>query len=1194
MTKRILSAMMCAVILFSLTEVSGAYATSPEFDLPETDTGYIEEVTGTDENEIVDYIDENVDVILLPEDGSMPDYIKYAEFDDGSIYIADGYGDVSEIPDQADEAWDDDMIPIKFPPLSAEGAFESTGIELCADIDTAPVHIQIYDDENDVSVFDADFPILESEIITLIEDKEYSISLVFDYGDFARGYYGSISVIDGNVEELGAWEITTERVVPDDVDSAVESYDSIVNEREPNNSYGSATNYKNNDDMYGTISSASDVDYYKVDFGRDGKANFYLGNIPEDCNYDLKIYSQPVSGGTPVLYRTLSTSKDYEQVQNLPVESNKVYYMQVYSQNKTYSSNSKYQVRAKITPSDDNYEPNNTRSTATSFPVFDYVDATIHKPSDVDYYEVTPRSGVLTVKLSKIPYGCDFRFAIYDSYGKLIDEMTQSGDDDKELSIACSYEKHYIKVYSHSGSSQASKYHLSTKERSSNTFVSGYIKADIKEDGSESSKRVTPIAKMPVQFVCTLRDDSSAQRLLATTTSDNAGHFNTSFNLPNDADSLFVRVYPQDTSLSIQKLDATVSYTLFEIPINATSISFDSNANGVSEQFRVAMSLWQFGKNGLSEYKSVGSHSCGQLVVRCTAGTVAGTAADNSRIVVNGSAQNLDYYDYDIFLHEMGHWIMRNMGGRPAGDGVNHTWGTPSNPRTAYIEGWAHYFSAIMRDEPTVYDYDSTGHYFGGNLKTGYVKASSSSSHTEKIEKQTPYSKNMEYEANVGSALWNLSDKYSTYREMERVMKNPRANWQEFYDAYMNNITANEEGAWNICENFNIAFDLEVPQVTLFISDNIASMTASDNVAVKSYEWYVDGSLVSSGNGASSSIALNALGLNSGTHTVECRVYDAEGLASGDRPRQERYGSASKSFQIVGGSELLNENISDKLPELSPIENAESVVSEAMVLSVGEEQQQAIITPGNMDIVIQMAAKGAIRSIDIISPDGKLYDTLYHIAPDAPYKISNAQAGEWTILISAFTGEDVAELPKVQGSAVDSQDTVINSTVDMQLQISLMPSPVEIDIPNITADSYILEEFLADESIVVTENDQTLDKSLPLEDGIHELCVVREIDGLISEAREYSVTVDTTPPELSFADLPNETNRDRVVLFVNCSEAMSDLMINGTSVELFDCGAGDEYNDVYLLDHGDNYFDITVTDLAGNSSSQTICVTRTS
>ena len=247
-----------------------------------------------------------------------------------------------------------------------------------------------------------------------------------------------------------------------------------------------------------------------------------------------------------------------------------------------------------------------------------------------------------------------------------------------------------------------------------------------------------------------------------------------------------------------------------------------------------------------------------------------------------------------------------------------------------------------------------------------------------------------------------------------------------------------------------------------------------------------------------------------------------------------------------------------------------------------------------MDIVIQMAAKGAIRSIDIISPDGKLYDTLYHIAPDDPYKISNAQAGEWTMIISAFTEEDVAALPRVQGSVIDSQDTVINSTVDMQLQISLMPSPVEIDIPNITADSYILEEFLADESIVVTENDQTLDKSLPLEDGIHELCVVREIDGLISEAREYSVTVDTTPPELSFADLPNETNRDRVVLFVNCSEAMSDLMINGTSVELFDCGAGDEYNDVYLLDHGDNYFDITVTDLAGNSSSQTICVTRTS
>ena len=408
------------------------------------------------------------------------------------------------------------------------------------------------------------------------------------------------------------------------------------------------------------------------------------------------------------------------------------------------------------------------------------------------------------------------------------------------------------------------------------------------------------------------------------------------------------------------------------------------------------------------------------------------------------------------------------------------------------------------------------------------------------------------------------------------------------------NSIINEEKTWNICENVNIAFDLEVPKVTLFVSDSIASMSASDNIAVKSYEWYVDGSLVSSGDGTSSSITLNALGLKNGAHTVECRVYDAEGLAPGDRPRKERYGSASQSFQIVGESKLLSENISAELPELSPIENAESVVSKVLTLSVGEKQQQSIITLGDMDIVVQMATKGAIRSIDIISPDGKLYDTLSYIAPDAPYKISNAQAGEWTILISAFTEEDVAELPKVQGSAVDSQDTVINLPVDMQLQISLRPSPVEIDVPNITADSYILADLFADESIVVTENDQTLDKNLPLEDGIHELYVVREMDGLISEAREYSVTVDTTPPELSFTDLPSVTNRDRVVLLINCSEAMSDLMINGTSVELFDCGEGDEYYDVYYLDHGDNYIDITVTDLAGNSSSQTICVTRTS
>lgn len=53
-------------------------------------------------------------------------------------------------------------------------------------------------------------------------------------------------------------------------------------------------------------------------------------------------------------------------------------------------------------------------------------------------------------------------------------------------------------------------------------------------------------------------------------------------------------------------------------------------------------------------------------------------------------------------------------------------------------------------------------------------------------------------------------------------------------------------------------------------------------------------------------------------------------------------------------------------------------------------------------------------------------------------------------------------------------------------------------------------------------------------------------------------------------------------------------MINGSSVELFDSGEGDEYHDVYYLDYGDNYIDITVTDLAGSSNRQAICVTRAS
>ena len=60
------------------------------------------------------------------------------------------------------------------------------------------------------------------------------------------------------------------------------------------------------------------------------------------------------------------------------------------------------------------------------------------------------------------------------------------------------------------------------------------------------------------------------------------------------------------------------------------------------------------------------------------------------------------------------------------------------------------------------------------------------------------------------------------------------------------------------------------------------------------------------------------------------------------------------------------------------------------------------------------------------------------------------------------------------------------------------------------------------------------------------------------------------------------------------SEAISEMTVNGIPVELGVCSmSGYEVTDFWLLDPGENSFVIKATDVAGNSTSQTITVTRT-
>lgn len=78
----------------------------------------------------------------------------------------------------------------------------------------------------------------------------------------------------------------------------------------------------------------------------------------------------------------------------------------------------------------------------------------------------------------------------------------------------------------------------------------------------------------------------------------------------------------------------------------------------------------------------------------CTTGYAAHT------IWVRGDTTDSDEWDDDVLLHEFGHYLMDELAQIPQGGcDPNHLWqlSYPDSPNTAYIEGWAGFFSGAAR-----------------------------------------------------------------------------------------------------------------------------------------------------------------------------------------------------------------------------------------------------------------------------------------------------------------------------------------------------------------------------------------------------------------------------------------------------------------------------------------------------------------
>lgn len=70
--------------------------------------------------------------------------------------------------------------------------------------------------------------------------------------------------------------------------AAAETKAVLKTESEPNKTITTANVVNQDDTIYGTIGSTTDVDFFRVSFPLAGTANFWLGDIPSGKDYDLK------------------------------------------------------------------------------------------------------------------------------------------------------------------------------------------------------------------------------------------------------------------------------------------------------------------------------------------------------------------------------------------------------------------------------------------------------------------------------------------------------------------------------------------------------------------------------------------------------------------------------------------------------------------------------------------------------------------------------------------------------------------------------------------------------------------------------------------------------------------------------------------------------------------------------------------
>ena len=255
----------------------------------------------------------------------------------------------------------------------------------------------------------------------------------------------------------------------------------------------------------------------------------------------------------------------------------------------------------------------------------------------------------------------------------------------------------------------------------------------------------------------------------------------------------------------------------------------------------------------------------------------------------------------------------------------------------AYIQGWGDYESmyiSVPTNIPTIHRYvlknssrymdslaskgrltddysilyvdclDPTEIFSGYNISDATIYRVDGSSFILPLD--PTYTENVKYRVNMAVVLWNLDQNVKGYRFANDIYTDTGSrNFREYYHAYMDALDESERiTAWHIFESRRCAYDMELPVIqSLQAEGHNLTLHATDNVGIARVEWYVNDvlhtSLPISSPSVVTSLDLSSLTLASGqTAIVMCRVYDFEGVQTGDRPRSKRYVEKKERVKI--------------------------------------------------------------------------------------------------------------------------------------------------------------------------------------------------------------------------------------------------------------------------------------------------------